>query len=114
MHTFSSCGVSSGSLFKVLREKLELKAPQERFKEQSLSPPRPVVTASHLSLTLSMRKEIWSQHRVDPRRLKPSPWKAPPGAEQKFLNINVHVVLKCSCFLSEYCIMKLINLYEIK
>jgi len=35
-----------GGLFKVLREKLELKAPQERFKEQSLSSPRPVATAS--------------------------------------------------------------------
>jgi len=46
MHAFSSCGVSSGSLFKVLREKLELKAPQERLKGQSLSSPRPVATAS--------------------------------------------------------------------
>ncbi|WP_312755439.1 hypothetical protein, partial [Rummeliibacillus suwonensis] len=31
---FPSCGVSSGSLFKVLREKLELKAPQERSDEE--------------------------------------------------------------------------------
>jgi len=50
-------------LFKILREKLELKAPQEQFKGQSLSSPRPVATA------------LRGQHRVDPRRLKPSPWK---------------------------------------
>ena len=78
MHAFSSCGASSGSLFKVLREKLELKAPQERSDEEIEA--KPVESA------------VWS--------------------ETKFLNINVHVDLKCSCFLSEFYIMKLIQLYD--
>jgi hypothetical protein len=93
---FDSCGAEDGDSSKMhahfLREVLVQevysksygKAPQEQFKGQSLSSPRPVATASHLSLTLSMRKKIWSQHHIDPRRLKPSPWKALSGAKRNF------------------------------
>lgn len=53
-------------------------------------------------------QRLRSQYRVDPRRLKPSLWKVPFGAEHTSLSINARINGKCSRFLSGFCSMKLI------